>query len=135
LWDSYSGQYPSNFSKNSHFNVGKVVEPVQVLNSTGMKNVMKSIAVFFLMTLLVVTVQSQAIDIVNTKHDNLFVLRVDKELMGAQVEVLSADGNRVTAQRLKKRKMIIDFCDVKSGLYTIVVSKNDQQQKFEFVRK
>jgi hypothetical protein len=80
-------------------------------------------------------VQSQAIDIVNTKHDNLFVLRVDKELMGAQVEVLSADGNRVTAQRLKKRKMIIDFCDVKSGLYTIVVSKNDQQQKFEFVRK
>jgi cytochrome oxidase Cu insertion factor (SCO1/SenC/PrrC family) len=100
-----------------------------------MKNVMKSIAVFFLMTLLVVTVQSQAIDIVNTKHDNLFVLRVDKELMGAQVEVLSADGNRVTAQRLKKRKMIIDFCDVKSGLYTIVVSKNDQQQKFEFVRK
>ncbi len=100
-----------------------------------MKNVMKSIAVFFLMTLLVVTVQSQAIDIVNTKHDNLFVLRVDKELIGAQVEVLSADGNRVTAQRLKKRKMIIDFCDVKSGLYTIVVSKNDQQQKFEFVRK
>ncbi|MBK8290259.1 MAG: hypothetical protein IPK96_04140 [Flammeovirgaceae bacterium] len=55
--------------------------------------------------------------------------------MGAQVEVLSADGNRVTAQRFKKRKMIIDFCDVKSGLYTIVVSKNDQQQKFEFVRK
>jgi len=47
--------------------------------------------------------------------------------MGAQVEVLSADGHRVTAQRLKKRKMVIDFCDVKSRLYTIVVSKNDQQ--------
>jgi hypothetical protein len=72
-------------------------------------------------------VQSQEIDIVNTKQDNLFVLRVDKELMGAQVEVLSADGHRVTAQRLKKRKMVIDFCDVKSRLYTIVVSKNDQQ--------
>ncbi|MBL7874900.1 MAG: hypothetical protein JNL53_04510 [Cyclobacteriaceae bacterium] len=97
-----------------------------------MKN---GVMIFFLMTLLVVTVQSQEIDIINTKQDNLFVLRVDKKLIGAQVEVLSAEGHKVTAQRLKKRKMIIDFCDVKSGKYTIVVSKNNQQQKFEFVRK
>jgi len=75
------------------------------------------------------------VDVVYSKHQNLFVFKANKKLLGAHVEVLSADGYRVTAQRLMKRKMIIDFCDVKSGIYTIVVSKNDLVQKYEFVRK
>jgi len=77
----------------------------------------------------------EKVDVVYSKHQNLFVFKAHRKLMGAQVEVLSADGNRVTAQRLMKRKMIIDFCDVKSGIYTIVVSKNDLVQKYEYVRK
>ncbi len=77
----------------------------------------------------------EKVDVVYSKHQNLFVFKANRKLLGAQVEVLSADGNRVTAQRLMKRKMIIDFCDVKSGIYTIIVSKNDLVQKYEYVRK
>lgn len=99
-----------------------------------MKNLL--IAVLLIVSTSAFAAQPQdQVNIVYSKHPNLFVFKANRKLLGAHVEVLSADGNQVTTQRLMKRKMIIDFCDVKSGIYTIVVSKNDLVQKYEFVRK
>jgi hypothetical protein len=78
---------------------------------------------------------NEQVDITESNNKHVFVFKVEKEFRGGRIEVLSADGKRVTAQRLMRRKMIIDFCDVKAGVYTIVVKKDDQIKKFEFVNK
>lgn len=70
-----------------------------------------------------------------SRHKNLFAFKADRKFVGAQVEVLYADGEVLTSQTLKKRKMLIDFSDVKLGSYTIRVKKGDEVQEFTFERK
>lgn len=77
----------------------------------------------------------EVVDIVNTKYKNLFVFRAERKFIGAKVEVYSMNGDLVTAQRLHRRKMIIDFCDVKFGEYTIRITKGDERQEFHYVKK
>jgi hypothetical protein len=72
---------------------------------------------------------------VNSKFKNLFVFKTERHLVGAQVEVLSERGEVVTSQVLHKRKMIIDFCDVRYGTYTIRVTKGDKVKEFFYVKK
>lgn len=70
-----------------------------------------------------------------SRHKNLFVIRTEKKFVGAKVEVLYSNGEVVTIQTLKKRKMIIDFCDVKDGAYTIRLSKGLDVQEFTYEKK
>jgi hypothetical protein len=72
---------------------------------------------------------------VPSKYKNLFVFKADKDLVGAKVEVLYANGDVVTSQTLQKRKMIINFCDVKSGAYTIRIIKGDRIEEFQYDKK
>jgi hypothetical protein len=74
-------------------------------------------------------------DPVPARYKNLFVFKAERNFVGAKVEVFSANGTVVTTQTLQKRKMIIDFCDVKSGSYTIRVSKGDHVQEFQYEKK
>lgn len=69
------------------------------------------------------------------KSKNLFVFRSDRDFIGARVDVLFADGEVITTQTLQKRKMIIDFCDVKYGTYTIRVIKGDRVKEYQFEKK
>ena len=75
------------------------------------------------------------IDVVAAKHKNLFVFTTARTMRGAEVRVYFSNGDLVTTQRLRKRKMIIDFCDVRSGDYTIVVQKGNTVEKFTYVRR
>jgi len=69
---------------------------------------------------------------VTGKYKNLFVFKADRNLVGAKVEVLYSNGDVVTTQTLQKRKMIIDFCDVRHGSYTIRISKGDRIKEFQY---
>lgn len=69
------------------------------------------------------------------KYKNVFVFKGDKKFEGAKVEVLYANGEVVTTQTMQKRKLIIDFCDVKEGVYTIRVSKGNRMQEFHYNKK
>lgn len=69
------------------------------------------------------------------RHESLFVLKTNKELVGARVEVFYTNGSLVTAQRLAKKKMIIDFTDARLGVYTIRVTKGDKTKDFHYVKK
>src|SRR5262245_19460127 len=62
-------------------------------------------------------------DPISVEDKNLFVFKAERKFVGAKVEVLSSSGAVVTTQTLQKRKMIIDFCDVKNDSYTIRLSK------------
>ncbi|QOI96481.1 MAG: hypothetical protein HRU69_02820 [Flammeovirgaceae bacterium] len=108
---------------------------------------MKKIVLLLALSLLLATAMSlsaaavipskheEVVDIVNTKYKNLFVFKAERKLIGARVEVYSMNGDLVTAQRLHRRKMIIDFCDVKFGEYTIRITKGNEKQEFHYVKK
>ena len=65
----------------------------------------------------------------------MFTFKVDRDLLGAKVEMVYANGDVVVVEQLERRKMIIDFCDVKMGVYTIQISKNDFTQRFEVAKE
>jgi hypothetical protein len=65
----------------------------------------------------------------------LFVLRTNKQLVGARVEVFYTNGSLVTAQRLEKKKMIIDFTDARLGIYTIRITKGNKTKDFHYIKK
>ena len=71
----------------------------------------------------------------DVKHESLFVLRTNKQFVGAKVEVFYTNGSLVTAQRLEKKKMIIDFTDARLGIYTIRVTKVGTTKDFHYVKK
>lgn len=71
----------------------------------------------------------------DTKDKSLFVLKADKKFIGAKVEILHPNGNVIAEQILQKRKMIIDFDDVKSGSYTIRLVKGNAQKEYTFDKK
>jgi len=75
------------------------------------------------------------VHVVSSKQKDLFVFKVNKSWQGARVEVLAVNGECINRQRLMKRKMIINFCDMKSGSYTIKVKKNNRIEEFQFVKK
>ena len=69
------------------------------------------------------------------KEKNIFVFKADRKLVGGRVEILRENGAVLSEQILRKRKMIIDFEDVKDGEYTIRVIKGEKVQEFTFEKK
>ena len=74
-------------------------------------------------------------DPASPKHKNLFVVKADRVFVGANVQVFYSNGNLITAQKLQKKKMIIDFEDAKKGTYTIRVTKGNKTKEFEYIKK
>ena len=79
--------------------------------------------------------KEQSVKLIESKHKNLFVFKVEKALKGAEVEVYSASGNLITKQKLSTRKMIIDFKEVKFGAYTVQIKKDGAVQEFNYEKK
>ncbi len=73
--------------------------------------------------------------VIQSKHKNFFMIKAGRKLVGARVDVLFSNGEVVTRQTLVRRKMIIDFSDVKPGSYTIRVQKNDNVREFEYEKQ
>ena len=79
--------------------------------------------------------QIATIDVVHSKYDNLFIFKVDRKLKGAIVEVSYTNGDVIANLKMEKRKLIINFCDVKFGSYVIKVKKGNEIQEFQYVKK
>ncbi|HNP17527.1 MAG TPA: hypothetical protein PKL31_03745 [Fulvivirga sp.] len=61
---------------------------------------------------------------------NLFTIKVDRKLVGATIELVYSNGDIVAKEVLQKKKMIIDFCDVKTGEYSVIIKKGDYKKDF-----
>ena len=72
---------------------------------------------------------------ISSKHQNLFVFKVERKFKKALIEVYYGNGDLVAITAMARRKMIINFCDMKSGSYTIKVKKNNRIEEFQFVKK
>lgn len=104
-----------------------------------MKQKDRNMRATFLSLLLTVCSFVASADAINgtepPKNKNLFTLKADKDLLGAQVEIYNAKGDLITAQSLQKRKMVIDFDEAHFGTYTIRVVKGDEAKEFRYVKK
>ncbi len=102
---------------------------------------MKTITKLMLLSLLFISSgiyasTAEAVDSIKpSKHKNLFVFKTEKQFVGARVEVYNSKGELVTSQSLQKRKMVIDFGDVKFDTYTIRIVKGQAQQEFKYIKK
>jgi hypothetical protein len=99
-----------------------------------MKSLIKISTLVLLMAICLPAYCKQPVSVIHTRNQYQFVFKVQKEMLGAHVEVISENGNQVDAQQLMKRKMVIDFTALPVGHYTIVVEKDGKAQSFEFVR-
>lgn len=72
--------------------------------------------------------------VLETKQSNLFLVKAGKQWKGAEVEVMSENGEIVMRQKLGKNRFSIDFKNVKSGTYTIKISKGEKAKEFKFSR-
>jgi hypothetical protein len=71
----------------------------------------------------------------DSRHGNLFVFKVKRAFKGATVEIYYSNGDLVASKTMSKRRMIINFCDVVSGNYTIRVKKDNKVEEFKYYRK
>jgi hypothetical protein len=60
--------------------------------------------------------------------------KTDRKFKGAKVEILQMNGEVIAEQTLLKRRVIIDFEDVKDGEYTIRITKGNDIKEFQFVK-
>jgi hypothetical protein len=61
------------------------------------------------------------VKVLSTNRD-IFYFKIDKEFLGALLEVFDRDGNKVIEQRLEKRKVLLDFYYDQPGRYSIRIS-------------
>jgi hypothetical protein len=71
----------------------------------------------------------------STKNKHLFVVKADRKFVGAKVEILDGTGGLIAEQTLIKRKMLVDFDDVKTGTYTIRISKGNEVKEYQYMKK
>ena len=101
-----------------------------------MKKLATSLFVSFLILSSSLYATAEAIDVTEPPREkNLFMLKAEKDLVGAQVEIYNASGELITTQSLQKRKMVIDFGDAGLGLYTIKVVKGESKQEYKYLKK
>ena len=101
-----------------------------------MKKLTTSLFVSFLILSSGLYATAEAIDgAAPPRQKNLFMLKADKELVGANVEIYNASGELITMQSLQKRKMVIDFGDAGLGLYTIKIVKGEAKQEYKYLKK
>lgn len=72
---------------------------------------------------------------VSAKDKNLFVVKTDRKFRGANIEIFSSNGERVTVQQMTGKKVVIYFGDVEQGVYTIRVSKGETVKEFQFEKR
>jgi hypothetical protein len=68
-------------------------------------------------------------------QESLFILKASRKYKGAEVEVISSSGYLVTTQKIAKRKFVIDFKNVRTGTYRIIVRKGSTREEFQFIKK
>lgn len=90
---------------------------------------------FIFMMVVPLVSSATPIDVVPSRYKNLFVFTTQRAMRGAEVKVIYSNGDLITTQQLRKRKMVIDFCDVKPGAYTIVVTKGKKKEQFQYIKK
>jgi len=78
---------------------------------------------------------SDAVQGISDPGQMRFMLKMDRQFIGGEVQVFSANSELIVSQKMKKRKVSIDFSDVMAGEYIVRVLKGTLQQEYHFLKK
>ena len=102
-----------------------------------MKTVRNLVAVvLFMVTFTSMSAPLLGVEVLTTSHD-IFYFKVDKGWIGGEVDVVAENSKQILAQKLDKKKMVVDFFDLAPGTYKIVVKKGDCEchEEFTYIKK
>lgn len=74
------------------------------------------------------------IHVLATRMD-VFYFKVEKEFLGAEIEIYAADGKQLASQKVAHRRVLIDFYFETPGNYIIRLNKNDVQREYKFFKE
>lgn len=97
-----------------------------------MKTFLKIIFLGVLTVLMAIAATAKDSNTNPTNEKHLFVVKTGKDMVGAKVEVVLANGHVIAEQVLKKRKLVIDFNESRSGYYTIRVIKGSRIREYYY---
>lgn len=72
---------------------------------------------------------------IRTAHGHIVYIRIDKSMIGADIEIYSATGDKLLSKKFLKRRALIDFYFEKPGTYTIKIHKDNEEAKFDFTKE
>ena len=77
---------------------------------------------------------AETMDTVKTSSGskNELVMKLEKEFLGATVEVIAADGKILAVNSLQRRKLVIVFAEQKVGSYLVRFTKGTLKQEFTY---
>ncbi|MEM7109146.1 MAG: hypothetical protein AAF519_13035 [Bacteroidota bacterium] len=88
------------------------------------------------LSLLVGTVlanDNPSVELLRSEYQNHSVLtfKIDKELIGATLKIVDADGVVISTTMLSKKKETLDFSDLQNTEYIVSLEKDDFQRVFK----
>jgi hypothetical protein len=67
---------------------------------------------------------------------NNFSFKADRTMIGAELEVCTSTGERILAQKVKRRRVSVDFSEVGFGEYIIrITATGNKQLEYRFLKK
>jgi hypothetical protein len=65
-------------------------------------------------------------------NSSIIYLKIDKNMIGASLEVEDENGNNLVIEKIMHRKVIVDFYFKKPGKYRIKIKMGDIEQVFTY---
>ncbi len=79
--------------------------------------------------------QHNCILVISSDHD-MFYFKSDREVNGAVIEVFEyKTDEKVISGAIDSRKTVVDFTELKSGDYIIMITKGEFRRKYVFRKK
>jgi hypothetical protein len=75
---------------------------------------------------------AETMDTVRTGSRNELVMKLEKEFLGARVEVIAADGKILAVNSLQRRRLVIVFAEPQIGSYLVRFTKGSLKQEFMY---
>lgn len=74
-------------------------------------------------------------DVVRSRRNNVFAFTTDRAMRGAEVKVFYSNGDMLVSERMRRRRIVIDFAEVRRGTYTILLTKDGMTKKFQYEKR
>ena len=102
-----------------------------------MLNKVIGLSVVFILSLTIRTNGAASMDepLATIVKSNQLLVRTDRDFIGGEICVYDGKRALLVSQKMKKRKVSIDFSEAMIGEYIVKVTKGKHQQEFHFFKK
>lgn len=99
---------------------------------------MKTLSTLFIITLFFSSFSSHAtgkVEVLKTDQDkSSFLIKLDRELVGGTIDIVYSNGDVVTKEVLKRKKLLLDMSKVKEGEYTVIFNNGADTEDLKIIK-